>query len=140
MKSIRNIMFMCYGNTCRSPMAESIARDISTDNIFVTSCGLNVIDDKLNDKAVRVINDKLKIDISNRKPKSIHNVDLKIIDTIYSLDKEVSRYLNESSTFSGNIIELLVEDPFGRDISKYYDTYNELLLKLQSIANEKGSI
>ncbi len=133
-------MFMCYGNTCRSPMAESIARDISTDNIFVTSCGLNVIDDKLNDKAVRVINDKLKIDISNRKPKSIHNVDLKIIDTIYSLDKEVSRYLNESSTFSGNIIELLVEDPFGRDISKYYDTYNELLLKLQSIANEKGSI
>lgn len=136
----RTIMFVCIGNTCRSPMAEFIAKEISTDNILVSSCGLDVIEDKLNASAVKVIKDKLQIDIADRKPKSINNVDLKKIDTIYSLDKDVSSYLNNSNSFSGNIIELFVEDPYGLDIVSYYDTYNELFSKIKTIANEKGSI
>jgi len=133
-------MFVCIGNTCRSPMAEFIAKEISTDNVFVSSCGIDVIEDKLNACAVKVIKDKLQIDIADRKPKSIKNVDLKKTDTIYSLDKDVSSYLNNANSFSGNIINLFVEDPFGLDITSYYDTYNELYSKLKTIAKEKGSI
>lgn len=69
--------------------------------------------------ALMVINDILKIDIANRIPLSINKVDLNIIDTNYSLDKEVSSYLNESNRYFGNFIKLIVEDTFGLDILKY---------------------
>lgn len=136
----RTIMFVCIGNTCRSPMAEFIAKEIFNDNNYILSCGLYVIEDILNISAVKVIKDKLKIDIADKKPSSINNVDLKKIDTIYSLDKEVSSYLNNSNLFSGNIIELFVKDPYGQNIVSYYNTYNELFSKLKTIAIEKGSI
>ena len=135
----RAILFVCIGNTCRSPMAECIAKEISKD-ISVSSCGINTISNKINPKAVKVLNDKLKIDITDRKPININNLDMRKFDTIYSLDKEVSYYLNNLNTFSGNLIELVIDDPHGQDIAKYYETYNEIYLKLKNIAYEKGSL
>ncbi|MDD4088381.1 MAG: low molecular weight protein arginine phosphatase, partial [Tissierellia bacterium] len=41
-----NILFVCTGNTCRSPMAEGIFKDMlkknNIDNIIVSSAGLSV--------------------------------------------------------------------------------------------------
>ncbi len=50
------IMFVCTGNTCRSPMAEYLLKDIikkaGVTDIKVTSAGLNVCEnDTINEKA-----------------------------------------------------------------------------------------
>jgi protein-tyrosine-phosphatase len=121
-------------------MAETIAREISTHAILVSSCGIDVTDDKFNSSAVKVIYDKLKIDISNKSPLDIRMIDLKKIDTIYSLDRVATIHLERSKSFSGNIIELIVDDPYGLDIESYYNTYYELLSKLEGIKDAKGRL
>ena len=35
-----NILFVCTGNTCRSPMAEGYLKSLGLENIAVKSCGL----------------------------------------------------------------------------------------------------
>lgn len=45
---MKNIIFVCTGNTCRSPMAEAILKDMlktrGLKNIKVTSCGVAAYD------------------------------------------------------------------------------------------------
>jgi len=136
----RNILFVCIGNTCRSPMAEYIARDISNNHICVTSCGINVTSMRINRKTVEVINDKLKIDLSKKTTELISNLELDKFDTIYSLDKAASKYLKELDIDTENLVELFVEDPFNLNLDKYYDIFNEIFIKLNRIKNKQGSI
>ncbi|MCH2148983.1 MAG: low molecular weight protein arginine phosphatase, partial [Phycisphaerales bacterium] len=39
---MKTILFICTGNTCRSPMAEAIARDAFRDrnDLFIASAGV----------------------------------------------------------------------------------------------------
>ncbi len=44
---MRTILFVCTGNTCRSPMAEGIARawaDTAEEDVFIASAGVATID------------------------------------------------------------------------------------------------
>lgn len=121
-------------------MAESIAKETFTKDINISSCGINVTSNKLNKNAVQVIYEKLKIDLKEKETKKISSVALKIFDTIYSLDEEVSKYLRQSTEVKGSIVEILVADPYNQHLDKYYDTFNEIYSKLKTIENEQGSI
>lgn len=62
------ILFVCTGNTCRSPMAEEIARDMfSRKNIrnhFVRSAGIqNITGEPASDNAIMVMKE-IELDIS----------------------------------------------------------------------------
>jgi protein-tyrosine phosphatase len=64
MTTKRNVLFVCIGNTCRSPMAENIAKSLFKDDITFSSCGIKVISNKISQNAIQVIKDKLKIDLN----------------------------------------------------------------------------
>ncbi|MFD1416370.1 low molecular weight protein arginine phosphatase [Oceanobacillus jeddahense] len=38
-----NVLFVCTGNTCRSPMAEALLRDRAQEDIQVRSCGISAM-------------------------------------------------------------------------------------------------
>ncbi|MBL7809284.1 MAG: hypothetical protein JNN28_15800 [Saprospiraceae bacterium] len=135
----RNILFVCIGNTCRSPMAECIAKYMFR-NVIISSCGICVDSDQISSEAIKVIKDKLKIDLTNRAPRDIYLVNLTDINTIYSLDKKVTEYIKSYTDFKGNLVEILIEDPYNKPIEKYYDTYNELFNELTNIEAEQGGI
>ena len=78
-----HILFVCTGNTCRSPMAKAIyevkSREYGINSIF-SSCALGFCDgQKVSPNAVIVCNE-IGIDISDHKPRIIRERDIDITD------------------------------------------------------------
>ena len=69
---MKRILFICTGNTCRSPMAEGIFKKISNSNKYTAeSAGLMVSNaSSASNDAINVCQE-IGIDISKHKSKSI---------------------------------------------------------------------
>jgi arsenate reductase len=76
------VMFLCTGNSCRSQMAEGLAREFGKDIIEPYSAGLTPAG--VNPMAIAVMNE-IGIDISTQTSKAIDEKLLKQMDVIVTL-------------------------------------------------------
>ena len=70
---IRKILFVCTGNTCRSPMAEGIFKKLTQgdESISCSSAGMSFCDgDAVSENAVTVCKE-IGVDISGHRSKAI---------------------------------------------------------------------
>lgn len=140
------ILFVCTGNTCRSPMAEYLMKDkIKKENledkIEVKSAGLFVDQNSVKPSAlaVEVLKEDYQIDMSVHKPQVI-NIDLIMeSDLILCMEETMAIYLKANLHNIDEDSILLVEtlksyvgqngnvsDPYGGDIQVYRNTAKEL--------------
>ncbi|MGD0887296.1 MAG: arsenate reductase ArsC [Thermodesulfovibrionales bacterium] len=75
-------MFLCTANSCRSQMAEGLAREFGKGMIEVHSAGL--IAAGVHPRAISVMKE-IGIDISNQKSKEIDSALLKTMDIVITL-------------------------------------------------------
>lgn len=113
------IMFVCSGNTCRSPMAEGYFRKICAkagiaDMVKILSAGTNAIDGvPPSDYAIKILKDK-GVDTSEFHARIIRSEDLKIADLIVVMTEKHKQFIIH--TFDGiykDKVHLLSE--FGED-------------------------
>jgi protein-tyrosine-phosphatase/DNA-binding transcriptional ArsR family regulator len=64
------VLFVCTGNSARSPIAEALLRHHGADHLTVTSAGTRPRD-RLHRHAVRVVRDTVGIDISHQRPQHL---------------------------------------------------------------------
>lgn len=81
-KKLLKVMFLCTANSCRSQMAEGIARDLGKGVIEPYSAGLFA--HYIQPKAIQVMRE-IGIDISDQKSEAIDNKFLKSMDIIITL-------------------------------------------------------
>lgn len=121
------IVFVDAANTCRSPMAEAIARKMSQGMLDVESAGIYP-GQAVTPEAVRVIKDRFGIDISGHRPKGLDNLSLDEFDYIVAMDGWVKRQLQEK--FSGlgpkRFVSWEIEDPYGKGYAKYQKCSDEI--------------
>lgn len=67
------ILFVCTGNSARSPIAEALLRHHAGDRVVVASAGVSPRD-RIHPHAVRVLRDRFGIDIHDQVPRSIGDV------------------------------------------------------------------
>ena len=77
-----SILFLCTGNSCRSQMAEAIAKKEISDNILIESAGTNP--EQVNPYAIQVLKD-IGIDISKNVSKKKELKDIVKYDLIITL-------------------------------------------------------
>ncbi|OPJ63416.1 low molecular weight protein arginine phosphatase [Clostridium oryzae] len=139
-----NILFVCTGNTCRSPMAEVIFNSINKNkNNKAFSAGASVVPgSSISLNSALTIKDKLNKDISNRKAQQLQlqhiiNSDLLLTMTdniklylqrLYPQHKDKIYTLNEYIGENGDIL-----DPYGGDISIYEKTFDMLLNRIKKL-------
>ena len=140
----REIVFVCTGNTCRSPMAEGIFNNLPNKGYFSTSAGIYAADgNKASDNAIATLSGR-KIDIKNHRaraftPEILHAAHLVLTmtnnhkDAIITAFPEFSHKVNTLSEAASENKD--VSDPYGGDIDVYRLCADEITKYIKEIYN-----
>ena len=120
-KNAKSVIFVCTGNTCRSPMAEGLL-NFSGKNAIAISAGLFVTEDTAEDNAIKTAAE-FGADIKNHTPRQITAELLESADLVLTMTKSHKYSLPDIENIY-TLAELAgenadVADPYGGDIDVY---------------------
>lgn len=136
------ILFVCTGNTCRSPMAAGFMNKAAKENgldAFAESAGIFAVDGQAaTDEAIEAAK-RYGVDISAHKATLLNDDMLKSSDLVLTMTQSHKQILfpiasekiytlNEYAGIDGNI-----PDPFGGDLDEYVETAEHIAEAIDSV-------
>ena len=137
-KKIR-LLLVCYGNICRSPMAEGIARKRLGPAAEVRSAGIAATGGPPSEDAVLVMKLVYGVDISCHVARPVGLYDLAGFDHIIAMDVSIFNHLrdiwgvSESALYGWDI-----EDPLGSGYEAFKETARKIERRLEQFLAAHG--
>lgn len=128
-----NIIFVCTGNTCRSPMAEYYLKSKNLDSVDVISRGFSS-GDTANKNSISVMRE-VGIDISNHVSNYIAPDDIKKADAIFCMTESHKQMLLLSGATPDKLYVLGngISDPFGCDTDTYRKCRDDIFKAIDTL-------
>ena len=124
-KEKTRVLFLCIGNSCRSPMAEGLARKYGSDVMDVQSAGLAPFV-RVDPLSIKVLADR-NIDISGAFPKGASEVDPMSFHLIVNMSGQ------KIPALAVPMEDWKVPDPVGQDEEAFRrtaDLLEQMVMKL----------
>jgi protein-tyrosine phosphatase len=122
-KSGQAYLFVCFGNTCRSPMAEGLARELLKGQLHVESAGISDQFSSAQPEAVEVMQEEFGIDISGHVTQEVSEELLRRFDGVIVLDPHVFNIIKSQFPHQAERLYLWdIDDPYGRPRKAYEQT------------------
>ena len=148
---INNILFICIGNICRSPMAEGLLKRRLPEKA-VYSAGINaVIGAPADCMAVRIMREQ-GIEIGGHRARSLGAWMVDGADVILTMDQDQKRFVqlrypesNNKVIRLGEFADYDVPDPFQQDLDAFRETHrliaegvDDLVSRIASVSEERN--
>lgn len=126
---MKNVMFVCKRNSCRSQMAEGFAKHLGAGKIAVTSSGLE--SSRVHPTAIQVMSE-IGIDITEQTSKGLSDFDPAEYDIVISLcGCGVS--LPEQWLLREVFQDWQLDDPDGQPIATFYRVRDEIKARVSQL-------
>jgi len=150
---LKKLLFVCSGNSCRSPLAEGIAKRIFTEGLLemieVSSAGSSAVDGLPASSLAVEVARKHSIDLSNHRTRLldsalIRNADLIITmgskhrETVGVIEPAALGYTFLLTDFCGEKTGD-IPDPIGLGAEQYEETYRVLEACIRRLSEKMGS-
>lgn len=137
------ILFVCTGNTCRSPMAEGIFHKIiqedgTDDRIFCQSAGISAVDKTPVSVNAAEVCREIGVDISDHMARRILPEDTVAWDLYFTMSKTHAYILEQAGVPVTKIYTpSYIDDPFGGDADVYRSCRQKLEIELKLFYNNR---
>ena len=140
------ILFVCSGNTCRSPLAEAITRRLldtaGRSDVEVSSAGTSAWDGSPASDGALLVGMERGLDLSQHRSRLltaeiVNEADLILVmspshlSRVKELDPDAKAHL--LAGFASGREGRSVQDPFGGDLAAYRDTVDDLEAELAGL-------
>jgi protein-tyrosine-phosphatase len=118
----RKVLFLCYGNLCRSPMAAGFFNALRGGlPIVAESAGMGAVDGSPASLLAVLELKRRGMDISGHRARNIASVNLGAYEEIIALDREVALSLDTAAPRHPKIRVWNIADPYGGSAGEYRD-------------------
>lgn len=141
-----NVLFVCTGNTCRSPMAEGIFTKLVTDmklmNMYASSAGTFADNSSRATKNAILACKQIGVDLSKHISKNISDVNLNEFDKFIVMTNLHRDFLCNLGVDEDKIYILgdQIQDPYGGNIEVYEKCCDQIYNALLQLINNKNFI
>jgi protein arginine phosphatase len=133
---LKRVLFVCTGNTCRSPMAEAILKSKKLDGVEVKSAGVYASNGSAASAHAKKVLDGNLID-HDHQSSLLTSAQLEWADVVLTMTlshkmaitSQFSQFASKVFTLKelvGETYDLDVVDPYGGSLDIYQETYQEL--------------
>lgn len=144
---MKNIIFVCTGNTCRSPMAEAIAKNLFKDkDLNIISRGIFVYDSFPINENSKVVLKENNININEHFSKQLSLEEFEKADLIFTMEiehknllKKFNKNVQEGNEKVFTLYEYVlnkeqdIKDPFGFNLEIYKKCFEEIYFLISKI-------
>jgi protein-tyrosine-phosphatase len=124
------VLFVCTGNTCRSVLAEYLARDRFGNAVIFESAGIRPQPAADAENAIYTLRKNFGIDASKHTPRDVRSVDLRSYSLVIALDTQVMKIVRDLGVLDSKLKVWAVKDPYGPDLTEYDRVSLELKRKI----------
>jgi protein-tyrosine phosphatase len=129
----RKILFVCFGNLCRSPMAEGFLNAAGGQSAAAQSAGAGAVDGTPPSLLAVLEMKRRGIDITSHRARNLSAVDPGGFDTVVALDRDVAAMFDAAYPGHRDLRIWHIPDPYGRSAGEYRRAADRILAQVEEL-------